>query len=178
MSERVIFQGRVGAWVVEDVDLPNGNRATLETLRHPGAAAIVPFTAPGQILLLRQYRHAIGGYLWEAPAGKLDPGEPPEACAARELEEETGYRAGRLEALGTIVTAPGFTDERIWLYSAHDLLPGRVAHERAEVIEVHEFPLVEALEMIDRGEVCDAKTIAAVFQAARRAGAEIGRAHV
>ncbi len=170
MSERVIFRGRVGAWVTEDVELPNGHRVTLETLRHPGAAAIVPFIAPGRILLLRQYRHAAGGYLWEAPAGKLDPGEPPATCAARELEEETGYRAGRLEPTGVVVTAPGFTDERIWLFSAHDLVPGRVAHERAEVIEVHAFPLLEALAMIDRGELCDAKTIAALFHAARRAG--------
>jgi ADP-ribose pyrophosphatase len=170
MSERVIWTGRVGRWVVCEVDLPNGNRVTLETLEHPGAAAILPFVAPGRILLLRQYRHAVGGYLWEVPAGKLEPGEPPEVCAARELEEETGYRAGRIEPTGSIVTAPGFTDERIWLFRAHDLVPGRVAHEHAEVIEVHAFPLVEALAMVDRGDVCDAKTIAALFQASRRAG--------
>jgi ADP-ribose pyrophosphatase len=170
MSERVIFRGRVGTWVLEDVELPNGNRVALETLRHPGAAAVVPFVAPHRILLLRQYRHAVGGYLWEVPAGKLDRGEPPESCAARELTEETGYRAGRLEPTGMIVTAPGFTDERIWLFCARDLVPGRAAHERAEVIEVHEFAFRDALAMIDRGELYDAKTIAALFHAARRAG--------
>jgi ADP-ribose pyrophosphatase len=170
MSERVIWTGRVGRWVVSEVDLPNGKRVTLETLHHPGAAAIVPFVAPGRILLLRQYRHAVGGYLWEVPAGKLERGEPPEVCAARELEEETGYRAGRIEPTGSIVTAPGFTDERIWLFRAYDLVPGRVAHEHAEVIEVHAFSLVEALAMVDRGDVIDAKTIAALFHAARRAG--------
>jgi ADP-ribose pyrophosphatase len=170
MSERVLFRGRVGTWVAEDVRLPNGNEVTLETLRHPGAAAIVPFRSRDRVLLLRQYRHAVGGYLWEVPAGKLDPGERAEACAARELEEETGFRAGRIEATGSIVTAPGFTDERIWLFTAHDLVPGRVAHERAEVIEVHELPLAEALAMIDRGEICDAKSTVALLQAARRAG--------
>jgi ADP-ribose pyrophosphatase len=167
----VLFRGRVGTWVAEDVHLPNGNRATLETLRHPGAAAIVPFRDRERILLLRQYRHAVGGYLWEVPAGKLDPGEPPGACAARELEEETGFRAGRIEATGAIVTAPGFTDERIWLFAAYDLVPGRVAHERAEVIEVHEVTLAEALAMVDRGEICDAKTVVSLLLAARRAGA-------
>jgi ADP-ribose pyrophosphatase len=171
MSAQVLFRGRVGTWVTEEVDLPNGNRVALETLHHPGAAAIVPFVAPDRILLIRQYRHAVGGYLWEVPAGKLDRGEPPEVCAARELAEETGYRAGRLVPTGSIVTAPGFTDERIWLFCAHDLAPGRPAHERAEVIEVHEFALGCALAMIDRGELIDAKTIAALFHAARRAGA-------
>lgn len=172
MSARVLHDGPVGTWVAEDVELPNGRRAELHTLRHPGAAAVVPFLADDRILLLRQYRHAVGGYLWEVPAGKLDPGEAPEACAARELEEETGYRAGRLERTGEIVTTPGFADERIHLFCARELTPGRRAHEGGEVIEVHEVGLEDALAMVDRGELIDAKSIAALFHAAR------GRARV
>ena len=169
MSARVLHRGRVGTWVSEEVLLPNGNRIALETLLHPGASAVLPFVAPERVILLRQFRHASGGYLWEAPAGKLEPGEAPERCAARELEEETGFRAGRLVPCGAIFTAPGFTDERIHLFEAHDLERGQVAHERAEVIEVHEFPFEGALEMIDSGEIVDAKTIAVLFHAARRA---------
>jgi ADP-ribose pyrophosphatase len=166
---RKMLETRVGPWVSEDVDLPNGRRVTLETLQHPGASAVVPFLTPERILLLRQYRHAAGGTIWEVPAGKLEPGEPPEGCAARELAEETGYRARRLERVGEIVTAPGFTDERIHLFCAWELVPGETGHEDAEVIEVHELELDEALAMIDRGELIDAKSIAALFHAARRA---------
>jgi ADP-ribose pyrophosphatase len=170
VSERVIFESRVGRWVSERVELPNGNVVTLETLRHPGAAVVLPFVADDRIVLLRQFRHAAGGWLWEAPAGKLDPGEAPEACALRELEEETGYRAGRLEKTGEILSTPGFTDERLHLFCARELTRGRIAREEAEVIEVHELPLAEALAMVDRGDLIDAKTIAALFHAARRAG--------
>ncbi len=169
MSARVLHTGRVGTWVSEEIALPNGRRVTLETLQHPGAAAVLPFVAPDRVILLRQFRHASGGWLWEVPAGKLEPGEQPERCAARELEEETGWRARRLRFTGAIFTAPGFTDERIHLFEAHELEPGRLAHEHAEVIEVHELPLERALAMVDGGEVCDAKTIAALFHATRRA---------
>lgn len=172
---KALLETRVGTWVSEDVDLPNGRRVTLETLYHPGAAAVVPFLTPERILLLRQYRHAAGGTIWEVPAGKLEAGEPPEQCAARELAEETGYSARRLERTGEIVTAPGFTDERIHLFSAWDLVPGPTGHEDAEVIEVHEVELAEALAMVDRGELIDAKSIAALFHAARSAERARGR---
>ena len=99
----------------EIVDLPNGRRVEFDLVRHPGAAAVVPFMEDGRVLLIRQFRFATGGEILEIPAGKLDPGEAPEACAARELEEETGYRAGRLERLGSIWTTPGFCDEIIHL---------------------------------------------------------------
>ena len=169
MTRRVIHEGRVGTWVSEEVELPNGRRLVLETLNHPGAAAVIPFLDADRILLIRQYRHAVGGYIWEIPAGKLEPGEPPEVCAARELVEETGYRAGRIERLGEIVTTPGFTDERIHLFSAHDLVPAEKRHEVGEVIEIHEVPLAEALTMAERGDLIDAKSIAALFHAARGA---------
>ena len=169
MSERVLHEGPVGRWVAEDVQLPNGHTVSLHTLHHPGAAAVVAFLDRERILLLRQYRHATGGTLWEVPAGKLEPGEAPERCALRELEEETGYRAGRIERCGEIVTSPGFTDERIHLFCAYDLEPGRSGHEAGEVIEVHAVALADALAMVDAGELFDAKSIAALFHADRRA---------
>ena len=164
---RVLHEGPVGRWVEELVVLPNGNRATLQLLHHPGAAAVVPFVSGDRILLLRQYRHAAGGFIWEVPAGKLDPGEAPERCATRELEEETGYRAGCLQRTGSILTTPGFTDERIHLFCAFDLEPGRLAQESQEVIEIHELEFSQALEMIGREEIVDAKTIVALFHATR-----------
>lgn len=169
MTARVLQRTRVGDWMREDVELPNGNRLSLEILRHPGAAAILPFVEPERVILLRQFRYASGGYLWEVPAGKLEAGESAEHCAARELEEETGWTARRLVRTGTILTAPSFTDERIHLFEAHDLAPGRLAHEHAEVIEVHEFSLSQAFAMADAGEIIDAKTLATLFHASRRA---------
>jgi ADP-ribose pyrophosphatase len=168
MTRRIIHRGKVLLHAIEEVELPNGTRAELEIIHHPGAAAVVPFLSEDRILLLRQYRHAAGGYIWEIPAGKLDPGEEPRACAERELAEETGYRAGRIEPTGVLLTTPGFTDERIYLYSAFDLEPGATAHEASEVIELHEVPFAEALAMVDRGEIVDAKTLAALFHASRR----------
>lgn len=166
-------RGYRGQWievVTEEVDLPGGRRATLDTVRHPGAAAIVPFLSQNEVLLIRQYRHATGGEIFEIPAGKLDPGEQPETCAARELEEEAGQRAGRLELLGSIWTAPGFTDEKIHLFSAHDLerVPQRL--EDDEVIELVPTPLERALEMVWAGELIDAKSAIALIHAARKQG--------
>ena len=122
VSSREIHRGRVVHLFEDTVVLPNGNTTTLDMIRHPGAAAVVPFLDARTILLVRQFRHAAGGDLLEIPAGKLDPGEPPEACAARETEEEAGYRAGRLVRLGAILTTPGFTDEIIHLYAGYDLV--------------------------------------------------------
>lgn len=168
MSRRVLHEGSVGAFGLEEVELPSGKRITLELLRHPGAAAVVPFLDDERILLLSQYRYAAGGTIWEVPAGKLDKGEDPELCALRELEEETGYRAGRIERTGVILTSPGFTDERIHLFCAYDLEPGTLQHEPAEQIVVHEVRFSEALEMIDRGELIDAKSIVALYHAQQR----------
>jgi ADP-ribose pyrophosphatase len=166
-----LWEGSVGAFGIDEVRLPTGEVARLALLRHPGAAAIVPFADAQTVLLLRQYRWAAGGEIWEVPAGKLEAGEPAEACARRELEEETGYRAGRLEHTGEILTTPGFTDERIVLFAAWDLVEGRLAHGRHELIGVHRVPLARALEMIDSGALRDAKSIAALYRAARRVGA-------
>lgn len=160
------FDGRVLDLRVERVRLPNGVEAELEVIRHQGASAVVPVTADGNVLMLRQYRHATGDYLLEIPAGKLDEGtEDPEVCAHRELEEETGFRAGELQSLGWIWTTPGFSDEKIWLYLATDLTLGRQDLEADEVLEVVEIPLAEAREMALKGNIKDSKSICALLRA-------------
>ncbi len=164
---REVYRGRVVHLVVEEVDLPNGNRVTLEIIHHPGAAAVVPFVTADEVLLVRQYRHAVRGYLLEVPAGKLDPGEAPEACARRETEEEVGYAPGSLARLGVIYTTPGFTDERIHLFTARDLRPGAARLGPDEVLSVVRMPLVEAVRKIESGEIQDGKTICALLMAAR-----------
>lgn len=171
LATRRIYTGRVVNLDVDTVQFPDGSAGELEMIRHSGAAAVVPIasdpTAADPILLLiRQFRHAAGGMLWEIPAGRLDPGEPPEACARRELLEEAGVTAGRLERLTTIWTTPGFTDEAIHLFLASDLRGGTVAREHDEFIEVVTKPLSEVLEMIRSGEVCDAKTVVGILYAA------------
>jgi len=169
MKRRVAYQGRSITVCVEEAELPNGRRVDLDVVRHPGAAAVVPFETDRVGLLIRQFRHAAGGTIWEVPAGKLD-GDPPEVCAAKELEEEAGRRAGRLERLGSIYTTPGFTDEVIHLFAAFDLEPIPQRLEADEVIEVVPTPIEEALEMIWRGELRDGKSAIALIHAARRIG--------
>ncbi len=154
----------------ERVTLPNGRELLLDIVHHPGAAAVVPFTGEREVALIRQYRHAAGGTILEVPAGKLDAGEAPERCAARELEEEAGYRAGRIAALGSIWTTPGFTDEVIHLFAAFDLEPVPMQHDDDEVIEVIRVPLAHALDLVWRGELRDAKSALALIHAARHVG--------
>ena len=154
----------------ELVTLRNGRTIALDIVRHPGASAVVPFVSETEVLLIRQYRHAAGGMILEVPAGKLDPGEEPESCARRELEEETGQRAGRLEELGWIWTTPGFTDERIHLFAGFDLTPATRRTDDDEIIDLVPLPLREALELVWRGEINDAKSALALIYAARRFG--------
>jgi ADP-ribose pyrophosphatase len=159
-----------GAWlrvVTEEVELPNGNTIDLDIVRHPGASAVVPFVSDDEVLLIRQYRYATDGTLWEVPAGKLDPGETPETCAGRELEEEAGYRAGRLESLGPMWASPGFTDEKIHLFAAFDLVEVPQRLEADEVIERVRMPFSQALDLIWSGELTDAKSQLAILKAAR-----------
>jgi ADP-ribose pyrophosphatase len=168
MSKRRVQRGAQFELVTETVELPNGRRVALDLVRHPGAAAIVPFLDKDRILMIRQYRFATGGEILEIPAGKLDPGETPETCAARELLEETGYRAGRLEKLGAIWTSPGFTDEVIHLYSAFDLEAAEQQLEPDEIIELVPMSLREALETIRRSAIFDAKSATALLLAEDR----------
>jgi ADP-ribose pyrophosphatase len=156
---KTIYNGRVVTLNLETVTLPNGVTVELEVVRHPGAAAIVPLKDDGTVILLRQYRLAAGGYIYEIPAGKLHPGEDPMECATREMEEEIGYRATRMEKLGSFFTAPGFTDEMMHLFKATGLIPGRQNLDKDEVLEIIDFPLEKAIGLIKDGAIRDAKTI-------------------
>ncbi len=166
MLVKKIYSGRVVHLNIESVTLPNGVQDNLEVVRHSGAAAVVPLYRDGRVVLIKQYRHAAGGTIVEVPAGRLEKGESPEACARRELSEETGLSAKRWHPLLSILTTPGFSDEEIHIYLARDLLVGEAHPEASESIEVVEMPLDRALEGILAGEIRDAKTIAALFAAA------------
>jgi ADP-ribose pyrophosphatase len=150
------------------VSLPNGKTVELELMRHPGAAAVAAVDDSGRVVLIRQYRHATGGYIWELPAGILnEEAEPPRACAARELREEVGLEAREWRALGMIYTTPGFCDERIHLFLARGLTQGDHERDHDEVIEeVRAVPIDEALAMIRRGDIVDGKTVAGLYRAA------------
>ena len=167
-SKERVFEGRLLKIDREDVLLPGGRTATLESIRHPGAAAALPFLPDGRVLLIQQYRHAMGGTILEIPAGKLDAGESPLDCARREVEEEVGYHPGELVLLGSVFTTPGFTDEEIWLYEAHALTLTRTAHESDEVIEVLSWEFEDALRAVVEGRIRDAKSVAAILRAALR----------
>ncbi len=156
---RNIYSGKVITLNIDTVQLPNGVTVDLETIRHPGAAAVVPIKDDGTVVLIRQFRHAAGGFIYEIPAGKLAPGEDPLDCAARELEEEVGYRASSFELLSSIFTAPGFADEVIHVYKAIGLTKGRQNLDRDEVLEIIEMPLHQALARIQDGTIRDGKTI-------------------
>lgn len=154
-----IYKGKVVVLNVDRVTLPNGATVDLEVIRHPGAAAIVPMKDDGTVILIRQFRHAAGGFIYEIPAGKLHPGEDPRDCAARELEEEIGYRASSFELLTSIFTAPGFTDEVIHIYKGTGLTKGRQKLDHDEVLNVVELPIEKAIAQIQGGTIRDGKTI-------------------
>lgn len=156
---RNIYRGKVVTLNLETVTLPNGATVELEIVRHPGAAAIVPMKDDRTVVLIRQYRLAAGGFIFEIPAGKLHPGEDPRLCAERELEEEIGYRAGAIERLETFFTAPGFTDEVMHLFLATGLTKTAQKLDDDEVLEVIEMPLEKAMAHIQDGTIRDAKTI-------------------
>lgn len=171
LDSRRVYAGRVIAVDLDTVRFPDGSTGELEMVRHPGASAIVPFLSDPtgedpHILLVKQYRYAADGFIYEVPAGKLDDGEDPAVCAARELREETGCTAASMEHLTTIYTTPGFTDERIHIYLAHGLTRGEVAHEQDEFMTVESMPISRALELIRDGEIDDAKTVIAILYAA------------
>jgi len=164
LSSRRLYTGRVLNLDLDTVRFPDGSVGELEMIRHPGASAVVPFVDdprannPG-VIMIRQFRHAAGSYVWEIPAGRLEPGEAPEACARRELEEEAGMRAASLERLTTIFTTPGFTDERIHLFLATGLTESTARREADEFVEVRELPWSDIMRLARQGEIADGKTL-------------------
>ncbi len=169
VSSRRVYSGRVISLDIDEVRFPDGSIGSLEMIRHPGASAVVPLLDSDddpQVLLIRQYRYAADGYLYEIPAGRLDAGESPLECAHRELSEETGYRAERVEQLFTMYTTPGFTDEKIHLFLATGLSAGESHREADEFMELVPTRLSRALSMIEQGEIQDAKTALALLHAA------------
>jgi len=168
LSSSRLHTGRIVNLDLDTVRFPDGSTGTLEMLRHPGASAVVPFLDPPEqrdprVLLIRQFRHAADGFIWEVPAGRLDPGEAPEACALRELEEETGMRASAVERLTTIYTTPGFTDVRIHLFLARGLEPGAHNREPDEFMELHRVRWSDVLRMVEAGEIQDGKTLVSLL---------------
>jgi len=161
----VKFRGRVITLTVDDVTLPNGHRASLEIIHHPGGAAIVALDDERRVCLLRQHRHAVGGYLWELPAGKLEPNEPPLTTAQRELVEEAGREADKWESLGVCTPSPGVLRETVHLYLATGLRATQSAPESAEVFEVHWVPIAEAHQWVIDGKINDAKTALGLIRA-------------
>lgn len=172
IASRLVHDGRIVRLSIDTVRFPDGSTGELEMIRHSGAAAVLPVLSDPrgpdpQILLIRQYRYAAGGYLLEVPAGRPDrPGEDWEVCARRELEEETGLIAGHMTYLTGIHTTPGFTDEFIHLFMATELSNGSVRLDADEFVEPHILPLSEALERVRTGEISDGKTICTLLYAA------------
>jgi ADP-ribose pyrophosphatase len=176
IDSRRVYTGRVISLDVDTVRFPDESIGEMEMVRHPGASAVVPFISDPtgedpQVLLIRQYRYAAEGYLYEIPAGRLNAGEDPRDCALRELKEETGCSAERMERLFTMYTTPGFSDEKIHLFMATGLTTGETKHEADEFLESQPMLLSQALQMVETGEIQDAKTaLGLLFAAGFRAG--------
>jgi ADP-ribose pyrophosphatase len=168
IKRSTLYRGRVVALHLDTVRLPTGAQCELEVIEHPGGAAVVAVDGEGRICLLRQYRYAAGGWIWELPAGKLEQGEAPGVTAQRELLEEAGVRAKRLESLGTILSSPGVFTEVIHLFLALDLESAQQQHEAHEAIEVHWMPIAQAYTLAVTGEIGDAKTLAGLLRAHNR----------
>lgn len=168
MTIETKFRGRVVTVNVETVTLPNGASAALDVVHHPGGAAIVAVDAAERVCLLRQFRHAAGGWIWELPAGKLEASEPPAECARRELIEEAGRTAQRWDSLGSYLSSPGVFTEVIHLFLARDLEVVNLAHEPHEVIEVHWLPLRDVQRRALDGDLDDGKTLVGVLRAVAR----------
>lgn len=167
INSQRLYDGRIVVLDLLDVRLPNGEHSRREVVRHPGAVAVVPLDADGSVILVRQYRIAADRVMLEIPAGTLDPGEPAATCAERELQEEAGLRPGRLDSLGGIFAAPGYTTEYIHLFLATELSASSLEMDDDEFIEVVRLPFDEALRMVDVGEIDDSKTVAGLLRAAR-----------
>jgi ADP-ribose pyrophosphatase len=168
LEKRTIYKGRILNVKTDTVLCANGRTAFREVIEHHGGAAVAALNEKGEIYLVRQYRYPYGEYLLEIPAGKLNAGENPEECAARELTEETGLIAEKLELLNVIYPSPGYTNEKLYVYEASGLSRGKTNFDLDEDIENITLPLVEAVRMADSGELKDCKTVIAIYRLARR----------
>lgn len=171
LESRRVYEGRVVSLRVDKVALPDGRSALREVAEHAPVVVAVPLDEEGNVLLVRQYRLPVGRSLLELPAGGIDAGESVEEAVQRELQEETGQRAGHLERLGSFFVSPGYSDELMHLFLATGLEPSPLVADSDESIEVVRMPLTDALALVERGEIYDAKTIIGLWAAARRIGA-------
>lgn len=164
ISSEDVYDGVLLHVKKDTVKLPNGKEATREWIRHPGAASVIPLLPDGRIVLVRQYRYPVQKVTLEVPAGKLDsPDEDPLDCAVRELKEETGYTAGKIEKLTMIATTVGFSNEKIYLYAAQDLSAGEQCPDEDEFINTVKVPLAEAVRMVEEGKIYDAKSVTSIL---------------
>ncbi|MCU0479976.1 MAG: NUDIX hydrolase [Anaerolineae bacterium] len=168
LDRQPIYHGRVVKLDLVTVTLPDGQSSQREIITHPGAVAIVALDEAQNVLMVRQFRLAAGRVMLEIPAGTLEPNEAPLICAERELQEETGYKPRQLEPIGGIFVAPGYTTEYIHLFRASDLVESRLEMDSDEFIEVVKIPFQQALDMVDNGEIQDAKSIAGLLRVARQ----------
>lgn len=172
------YSGKVFDLIVDEVEYPSGNRSVREVASHAGGAVVVALLPRNNVILVRQFRYPIQEYVYELPAGKLNPGEDPAMCARRELEEETGYVAGTLIPLTAIYTTPGFCNERLYLYLATDLKKsekGQQLEEGEATLTVEVFKFNRVLEMIEKKEIVDGKTICGIMLADRLLGLKRGK---
>jgi ADP-ribose pyrophosphatase len=167
LSSQTIYEGKIISLRLEEVELPDGNRAKRELVQHPGAVALIPITNEGKIILVKQYRKSLNRTLIEIPAGRIEVGEDPKITALRELEEETGYGAREVTYIQSFATSPGFADEIIHLYLAENLyeIENPAAGDEDEFIELLEATIDEAEQMVAAGDIYDAKTAFAVIYA-------------
>ena len=163
--QTILHQGKVFRLVNEKYTLENGVTSDMDFIQHPGAAAMVPMLNQTEVVLIKQYRHAVREFIWEIPAGTLEPEESAIQCAKRELIEEIGYSASAWQQLGTITPLPGCSDERIHIFLASELQPAKQDLDEDELLKVHKLELSTALEMIFSGEIQDGKTISGLFLA-------------
>jgi len=166
-SSEIIFKGRLLDVRRDEVELPNGKTSTREWIKHPGAVCLIPILPDGNIALIRQYRYPVRSEMIELPAGKLDKGEDPEACAVRELEEEIGYHSNKLTFITCIHPAIGFASEKMWIYLAEELIKTTENTDHDEFLELMPTPLNEAVKMVWNGQITDVKTIIGLLWAER-----------
>lgn len=164
MPNKLIHQGKLISIYEEPVKLREGGETVFDIVKHPGGAVIAAINEQNEICLLKQWRHAVQDHIWELPAGCLEPNEPPMQTAMRELEEEAGVVAEKWASLGKIIPSPGFSNECLYLFSAHLLSKGTVKLDDAEELEAHWLPLAKVRQMAKSGDIVDAKTLAVLLR--------------